>query len=110
MPSGFRLGLITVLIAALGFAQELTRTLSGTVRDQNGNPVKGAVVEVEDQLTLRVRSFITQEDGACHFALLTTYTDYRVKARFKGQRSREKKITMFDSSKHPVINLTVPVE
>ena len=47
---------------------ENVRSVAGVVSDPSGKAVEGAVVKLKDTKTLRIRSFITQNDG-------TTYSD-----------------------------------
>jgi protocatechuate 3,4-dioxygenase beta subunit len=53
-----------------------TRSLSGVVTDNRGNGLRGAVVQVEDSVTLSVRSYITGDDGRYHFTRLYADIDY----------------------------------
>lgn len=84
-----------------------TRSVSGTVTDQNGNPVKGAVVLIENTALLRIRSYITQSDGKYHFTGLFWDVDYRLKAKYHGANGRTKTLSEFDSHDAKVINLEV---
>ena len=88
-------------------SQPSTRSVSGTVTDQNGNPVKGAIVLIENTALLRVRSYITQDDGKYHFSGLFWDVDYRLKAKYHGANGRTKTLGEFDSHDAKVINLEV---
>jgi hypothetical protein len=88
-------------------AQPSTRSVSGTVTDQNGNPVKGAVVLIENTALLRIRSYITQTDGKYHFTGLYWDVDYRLKAKYDGVKGPTKTLSQFDSHDDKVINLKV---
>lgn len=81
--------------------------VSGIVTDQNGNPVKGAVVLIENTALLRIRSYITQSDGMHHFAGLYWDVDYRLKAKYNGAKGPAKTLSQFDSREANVINLRV---
>jgi hypothetical protein len=87
--------------------QPATRIVSGTVTDQNGNPVKGAVVLIENTTLLPIRSYITQSDGKYHFSGLYWYVDYRLQAKYHGAILRTKTLSQFDSRDAKVINLKV---
>ena len=87
--------------------QPATRSVSGKVIDQNGNPVKGAVVLIENTALLRIRSYITQSDGKYHFSGLYWDFDYRLKAKYNGAEGPTKTLSEFDSREAEVINLTV---
>jgi len=66
------------------------RTLRGTVTN-DGEPMKGAVVQLENCATLEVRSYFTQQDGQYHFSGLRYGVDYQVWAR-RGDRQSGKMI------------------
>jgi len=87
--------------------QPSTRSVSGIVTDQNGNPVKGAVVLIENTALLRVRSYITQGDGKYHFFGLYWDVDYRLEAKYEGAKGPTKTLSQFDSREAKVINLRV---
>ena len=99
--------LSTVLPCFGANAQPSTRSVSGTVTDQNGNPVKGAVVLIENTALLRIRSYITQSDGKYHFSGLYWDVDYRLKAKYHGAKGRTKTLSQFDSHDAKVIDLKV---
>jgi protocatechuate 3,4-dioxygenase beta subunit len=84
-----------------------TRSVQGIVSDAAGKPVVAAVVQLKDTKTLGIRSFITQEDGAYHFAGLSTNTEYELKAddQKTGATSGNKTLSVFDSRKTAIINL-----
>lgn len=84
-----------------------TRNLSGTVKNEQEEPVPGAVVQLKDTKSLQVRSFITKDDGVYHFYGLSTDVDYQVKADSKGQSSDVKTLSVFNSTKNAVIHLKV---
>lgn len=81
------------------------RVVQGTVFDANDKPVDGAVVQLKDSRTRQVRSFITQSEGAYHFAGLKIDNDYDLKADHSGATSGWKTLSVFDTRKNPVINL-----
>ncbi len=82
-----------------------TRSLTGTVRSPKADAVEGAVVQLKDLKTLRVRSFITREDGQYQFHGLSTNVDYEVVANFQGASSDKKTLSVYDSRREVVINL-----
>jgi len=59
------------------------RSVHGIVRDRSGQPLGGSVVEIEDQVTLIVRSYIVQKDGKYHFMRLSPDIDYTLRARYR---------------------------
>lgn len=82
-----------------------TRMVQGVVSDNGGAPVAKAVVQLKDNKTLQVRSFVTQDDGAYHFAGLSTNVDYELKAERDGASSGTKNVSVFDSRKSVQVNL-----
>jgi Carboxypeptidase regulatory-like domain len=86
-------------------ADSAERVLTGTVLDKMENPVEGAVVQIKDTKTLRVRSFLTKADGKYQFAGLSVDTDYEVKAERQGQASDVRTLTVYDTRKEPILNL-----
>jgi hypothetical protein len=91
-------------------AQFDLRALTGVVVDKRGNTLKGAAVQIENSATLAVTSQITGKDGRYHFNLLNGDTDYTVKARYRRYWSRPKTLSKFNSSKHPEIDLVIPID
>lgn len=84
---------------------ENTRTVTGVVLDPSGELVEGAVVQLKDTKTLRIRSYITLEDGAYSFHGLSTETDYELQAKFEGKASRTRRLTVYDTRKRANIDL-----
>ena len=81
------------------------RTVRGTVTDQGGKVVAGAVVQLKNLKNLQIRSFITREDGAYYFHGLDPNVDFQLKAEHEGASSSVKTLSSFDSHKKPLINL-----
>ncbi len=81
------------------------RIVQGTVYDPDDKFVNGAVVQLKDQRSLQVRSFITQDNGAYHFSGLKIDNDYQMKADYNGMTSGWKTLSVFDTRKEPIINL-----
>lgn len=106
---------LTFMAGAVLLAQDQTkkekrqaateRIVQGTVYDAEDKAVNGAVVQLKDERTMAVRSFITQKDGAYHFSGLKVDNDYQLKAEFNGVGSGWKTLSVFDTRKEPIINL-----
>src|SRR5208337_2325831 len=75
--------LLLATLAPLG-AQPSARTVEGVVLDQHSHPVAHAAVQIENEWTLQVRSWITQADGRYHFAGLNGDGDYQITAEYDG--------------------------
>jgi len=91
-------------------AQSHLRPVSGVVTDKRGNTLPGAVVELENTVDLRVRSYITSKDGTYNFAGLNDDADYTLKARYRDHWSDSKILSRFNTSPHPEVNLTIPID
>lgn len=112
------LGLILAVLylGAPGFAQDKKdkkrdadtsiRSVQGTVNDDAGNAVAGAVVHLKNTKTLQIRSFITKDDGSYAFHGLSTNVDYELRAdRGPGELSDTRTLSVFDGRNKAVINL-----
>jgi hypothetical protein len=86
------------------------RPLSGMVTDKRGNTLPGAAVQLENTNNLVVVSYIVGKDGHYQFNQLHYDVDYTVKAKYRNYWSAQKTLSKFDASKHPVIDLVIPIE
>ena len=84
---------------------EKSRSLDGAVLDPAGDLVEGAVVQLKDTKSLRVRSYVTLKDGKYRFHGLSTEIDYEVKATHQGRASRTRRLTVYDSRKKASMDL-----
>lgn len=99
-----------LLMAFSAGAQYKPRPVTGVVTDKRGNTLPGVVVQLEDTHTLEVRSYITRKDGKYEFNGLNDDIDYTLRAHYRNYWSDTKTLSKFNSSKNPVVNLTIPVE
>ncbi len=81
------------------------RTVEGTVKNDDDEPVEGAIVKLKDMKSLNVRSFITKADGKYKFSSLRKDVDYELKADLRGLVGAPKILSIFDSRKQAIINL-----
>src|ERR1700722_3860327 len=90
-----RIAFVLVLLFLTSFAQAQEtrkekreaaseRTVQGTVADPEGKFINGAVVQLKDGRSPRVRSFLTQQNGEYHCSNLKVDNDYQLKADFNG--------------------------
>lgn len=86
---------------------ENQRAVAGTVRNEADEVLEGAVVQLKDKKSLRVRSYITKEDGVYRFFGLSSNVDYELRAGFKDLASDTRTLSVFDGRKQAVINLKV---
>jgi hypothetical protein len=101
----FALGLAPAFAQKKKDADDKLRSVQGVVMSTEESPVQGAVVQLKDSKTLRIRSFISKEDGSYYFHGLDPDVDYSLKAEHQGLSSATRTLSSFDSRKKPVINL-----
>ena len=87
---------------AFGAAAETTkvpklRTVEGMVCRDDGKPMQGAVVYLQDSKSLAVKSYLSDPDGRFHFRQLSMSADYDLWAEMNGKRSKTKSISQFNS-------------
>ena len=75
------------------------RVVQGIVRDSSDQPQANAVVYLQDQKSLEVRTYITEANGHYRFGQLSTEVDYQLWAEYKGHKSKTRSISSFDSKK-----------
>jgi carboxypeptidase family protein len=110
MRRGVRLTWVLALVLwVLGAGGQQVRSVRGTVTDQNGHVLAGAVVQIQDRTTSQVRSYVTQEDGSYHFEDLFSDLSYHLRANYAGVSSRSKILSKFDSDQVAVIDLKIQV-
>ncbi len=90
------LALLTPL-APSALAQQAAKTIQGRVLDANTTPLPGSVIYLQDQKTNVVKSFIATDTGAYRFGQLPASTDYKIWAEYKGEKSKERLISSFDT-------------
>jgi len=90
------------LMAPRALAQNIgqaVRVVEGKVITTDDQPQANAVVYLEDQKSLQVRTFITEADGHYRFGQLSSEVDYQLWAEFKGHKSKTRSISSFDNKK-----------
>jgi Carboxypeptidase regulatory-like domain len=105
-----RILLAMLVLTALSVAAGATRTAKGVVTDQNGKPIQGAIVQLENTRTLAIRSFITKKDGSYQFFQLDPNVDYRLSAAFRDASSGTKTLSTFDERSVAFIDLRIEVK
>lgn len=73
-----------------------SKSLRGTVTDETGKPLGGALVTLVDTKTKEKRTFITKNDGHYNFDGLSFTIDYEVAAQFKDEHSDLRKLSQYD--------------
>jgi hypothetical protein len=104
-------GLLLIFLASMpvvGLAQGIAvRVVQGAVQDTDGKPIANAVVYLQDQKSMGVRTFITEADGNYRFGQLSSDVDYQLWAELKGHKSKTRSISSFDSKKQFQFDLKI---
>ena len=85
------------------------RTVEGMVCRDDGKPVQGAVVYLQDSKSLAVKSYLSDAQGRFHFRQLSMSADYDLWAEMNGKRSKTKSISQFNSKPDVQYRLKVKV-
>lgn len=80
-----------------------TRIVTGFVKDQNDNPIPGAIVQLKDLKTSKVIDFPTKADGGFTFRDLPLDDNYELVAKHDQITSPVKKVTIYDTRKNIVL-------
>jgi hypothetical protein len=105
-----RTAFILLLHSGVLIAQQNIHNLSGTVTDHSHEPLRGAVVQVQEGGTQNVTSYITDQHGHYRFQHLKGSTDYLVWATYRDHKSKEKSISQFDTKQDVTVDLTIDLE
>jgi len=74
------------------------------VKDQNDNPIHGAIVQIKDMKTSKIVDFATKDDGKFAFKDLHMDIDYELTAKHDGITSPVKRVSIYDTRKDVVLN------
>lgn len=91
-------------------AQDQLRRLTGTVTDPQHEPLAGAVVQLHDDTTNSVVSYITDRTGSYRFSRVSPQDDFHIWAKFRGHTSRRKSISKFNSKPNRTILLVIKLD
>jgi len=106
-PMILRMVLLIGLSALPALTQTYVRSVRGTVTGPDGNPVRGAIVQITNLKTLQIRSFITKKNGRYFFHQLSTMETYELKAKQKGRMSSTETLSKFNTDNPAVVNLKI---
>jgi len=84
-----------------------TRTVTGTVVDDTGQPLEGALVTLVDGKTKERFQYFTKKDGRYKFDDLSFSVDYQLQAKWKALTSDERKLSQYDHTARIVRQLEV---
>jgi Carboxypeptidase regulatory-like domain len=97
--------LASITIAPVQSLAQASRVVQGNVVSADTKAQPNAVVYLQDQKTLEVRTFITQVDGHYRFGQLSPDVDYQLWAEFQTHKSKNRAISSFDSKKLFIFDL-----
>ena len=83
------------------------RAITGTVQDTSHEPLRGAVVQMEEAGSMVIRSYVTDERGEYHFRNVSSSSDFTLWATFRGNKSKTFGISKFDHTLDRVIPLEI---
>lgn len=89
----------SVISPIQGIGQAASRVVQGRVIDAQEKPQANAVVYLQNEKSLEVRTYITTEDGNYRFGQLGSDVDYQLWAKFQSSKSKTRSISSFDSKK-----------
>ncbi len=78
-------------------AQTAARTIEGKVLDTGGAPLPGSIIYLQDQKTNIIKTYVATADGSYRFGQLPMDTDYSIWAEYKGQKSKNRLVSSFDT-------------
>lgn len=73
-----------------------SRTVTGKVIDDSGQPLEGALVTLTNTKTNERTQVITKKDGRYNFEDVSFTIDYQVQAQYKNLKSQSSKLSQYD--------------
>jgi hypothetical protein len=101
---------IAILFAMLAMATPGARKVSGVVTDKRGNLLPGAVVEIDNTVTMDIQSYIVQKDGQYHFSDLNPDVDFILHANYRGHLSKNWTLSKFNGAKNAKADFVIPID
>ena len=89
-------------------AQTTQRSVQGRVLNDNGAPVRRAIVYLSNVRTLTVQSYITESDGVYRFEQLSPNDDYKLWAAADGKKSKSRILSSFDN--RPIFRVILKID
>jgi hypothetical protein len=84
------------------------RLVTGTVLNKAGQPFPNAVVYLEDNKTMTIKTYVADDHGDFRFAQLSLSTDYDLWAEVNKVKSKTKHISSFNAK--PELDYTITVD
>ena len=81
------------------------RTVSGTILNENAQPVVGATVFLKNEKTKAIRSYISTAGGHFRFSQVDMSVDFDLWAEKDGKKSATKTVSSWDDRKEFVSDL-----
>ena len=75
--------------------------------DAADQPQPDAVVYLENQKSMEVKTYVTAADGRYRFGQISSEVDYQLWAEYKGHKSKTRSISSFDNRKLYTFNLKI---
>ena len=104
----FNISLPLILLMPLTASD--TRIVTGTVRNQEGRSLAGAVVQMTNMDSQQVWSNVTKSDGTYRFAAVEFAKGYRLQAKYQNYSGNVRHLSMYDPRPSAVINLRVDID
>ncbi|MFY0594450.1 MAG: TonB-dependent receptor [Roseivirga sp.] len=95
---------MTLVSSGVAFAQVTTSSMSGTISDDNGDPLPGATVMAVHQPTGTKYGVITRSNGRYNIPNVRIGGPYKVEASFVGFETQTKQGFMLTLGKNQIIN------
>ncbi len=79
-----------------------SRTVTGKVVDDTGQPLAGALVTLTDSKTNEKNTVFTKKDGRYNFEDVSFTADYQLQARYKDLTSEPRNLSQYDHTANVV--------
>ena len=100
-------GVALFLIASPGYAQRLTGSIQGTIKDETGELLPGVTVEISSPALIGgIKSLVTSAIGSFHFTALPPGS-YRVRCSLSGFQTQEREQIIVSIGKTTTIDLVL---
>ena len=98
------------LILLMPLTAQETRIVTGTVSNQEGRSLAGAVVQMMNMDPQQVWSDVTKSDGTYRFAAVEFAQGYRLQAQYQTHTGNVRHLSKYDWRPSAVINLRVDID